>query len=55
MDVALRSSFTIAAMLKSVRWTCPVKKEVILSQSNTKHASFYHCAHSVTSTVEILR
>lgn len=24
MDVAFKSSFTIAAMLKSVRWTCPV-------------------------------
>lgn len=23
IDVALRSSFTMAAMLKSVRWTCP--------------------------------
>lgn len=38
MDVAFRSSFTIAAMLKSVRWTCPEDERdyIITLQINTK-------------------
>lgn len=52
MDVAFRSSFTMAAMLKSVRWTWPAEKaEIALLQNDTAQILIHIYTQRLQSSV----